>query len=157
MDCSPSAPLSMEFSKSEYWCVLSRLSHVWLFATSWTVAHKAPLSMGFSRQEYWSGLPFLSLLLGSGLPFPTPGIFLTQELNWSLLCLLQWQADYLSLHRLGSPSAIVGYHMRSQWREIYLEVECYVRLRSHTPFSNQCLWRNCNQAGPCGYLCQVYN
>ena len=34
------------------------LSHVWLFATLWTVAHQAPLSMGFPRQEYWSGLPF---------------------------------------------------------------------------------------------------
>ena len=34
------------------------LSHVWLFATPWTVAHQAPLSMRFSRQEYWSGLPF---------------------------------------------------------------------------------------------------
>ena len=32
------------------------LSHVWLFATPWTVAHQAPLSMGFSRQEYQSGL-----------------------------------------------------------------------------------------------------
>ena len=38
-------------------CVLSHSSHVWLFATLWTVAHKAPLSVGFSRQEYWSGLP----------------------------------------------------------------------------------------------------
>ena len=37
------------------------LSHVWLFATPWTVAHHTPLSMGFSRQEYWSGLPFPSL------------------------------------------------------------------------------------------------
>ena len=36
--------------------VLSHFSHVWIFATLWTVAHKA-LSMGFSRQEYWSGLP----------------------------------------------------------------------------------------------------
>ena len=40
--------------------VLSRFSHVRLFATSWTVAHEAPPSTGFSRQEYWSGLPFLS-------------------------------------------------------------------------------------------------
>ena len=31
------------------------LSHVWLFATPWTVTYQAPLSMGFSRQEYWSG------------------------------------------------------------------------------------------------------
>ena len=36
------------------------LSHVWLFATQWTIACQAPLSMGFSRQEYWSGLPFPS-------------------------------------------------------------------------------------------------
>ena len=34
------------------------LSHVLLFVTPWTAAHKAPLSMGFFRQEYWSGLPF---------------------------------------------------------------------------------------------------
>ena len=46
------------------------LSHVWLFVTPWTVAHQAPLSVGFSRQEYWSGLPF-----------PSPGIFLTQGSN----------------------------------------------------------------------------
>ena len=36
------------------------LSHVRLFATSWTVACQAPQSMDFSRQEYWSGLPFPS-------------------------------------------------------------------------------------------------
>lgn len=39
------------------------LSHVWLFATPWTVA---PPSMGFSRQEYWSGLPFPSLVVMYG-------------------------------------------------------------------------------------------
>ena len=43
----------------EYFCasVLSCFSHVWLFATLWTVAHQASFSMGFSRQEYWNGLP----------------------------------------------------------------------------------------------------
>ena len=50
------------------------LSHVWVFATSWTVAHQAPLSMGFSRQEYWSELPY-----------PPPRDLLTQELNPYLL------------------------------------------------------------------------
>ena len=39
-------------------CMLSRFSHVQLFATLWTVAHQALLSMEFSRQEYWSGLPY---------------------------------------------------------------------------------------------------
>ena len=43
-------------------CMLSRLSHVKLFATLWTVDHQALLSMGFSRHEY-----------GSGLPCPPPG------------------------------------------------------------------------------------
>ena len=36
------------------------LSHVWLFATPWTVACHVPLSMEFSREEYWSVLPFPS-------------------------------------------------------------------------------------------------
>ena len=36
------------------------LSCIWLFPTSWTVAHQAPLSIEFSRQEYWSGLPIPS-------------------------------------------------------------------------------------------------
>ena len=36
------------------------LSHVWLFAISYIVAHQAPLSMEFPRQEYWSGVPFTS-------------------------------------------------------------------------------------------------
>ena len=50
--------------------VLKSLSHVRLFATPRTVAHKAPLSTGFSRQEYWSGLPFPSPgdLPNPGLP-----------------------------------------------------------------------------------------
>ena len=38
--------------------MLSRFSHVQLFATLWTVACQAPLSMGFFRQEHWSELPF---------------------------------------------------------------------------------------------------
>ena len=45
------------------------LSHVWLFAPPWTVAHQAPPSMEFSRQEYWSGLPF-----PSAVDLPNPGI-----------------------------------------------------------------------------------
>ena len=49
------------------------LSRVRLFATPWTVAYQAPPSMGFSRQECWSGLPF-----------PSSGIFPTQESNLGL-------------------------------------------------------------------------
>ena len=45
-------------------CVCAKsLSHVQLFVTSWTVAHRTPLPMEFSSQEY----------LLSGLPCPPPG------------------------------------------------------------------------------------
>ena len=65
------APLSLGFSRQEYWsglpfpspmhaCMLSRFSCVQLCVTLQTAAHQAPLSMEFSRQEYWSGLPFPS-------------------------------------------------------------------------------------------------
>ena len=44
-----------------YLCVYAQsLSHVWLFAAPWTIAHQAPPSTEFSRQEYWSGLLFPS-------------------------------------------------------------------------------------------------
>ena len=71
------------------------LSRIHLFATPWTVTHQAPLSMGFSRQEYWSELPFL-----------LQGIFLTHRSNLCFLHLLNWQADYLPLHHLGSLNEI---------------------------------------------------
>ena len=49
------ASTTVSDSQGEKWvCVFSR---VWLFATSWTVAHRAPLSMEFPRQKYWNGLP----------------------------------------------------------------------------------------------------
>ena len=38
-------------------CVLSRFSHVRLFATPWTITHQISLSLGFSRQGYWPDLP----------------------------------------------------------------------------------------------------
>ena len=74
------APLSMGFSRQEYWNGLpfpfpvikhevsemskvKLLSRVQLFATPWTIAYQAPPSMGFSRQEYWSGVPFPPPLL----------------------------------------------------------------------------------------------
>ena len=48
---------------------MSALSHVQLFATSWTLAYQAPLSIGFSRQEYWS-----RLLCPPPGDLPDPGI-----------------------------------------------------------------------------------
>ena len=66
------APLSMDFSRQEYWSGLPfpspwiiflvpkkirecMLSYIRLLVTLWTVACQAPLSMELSRQESWSG------------------------------------------------------------------------------------------------------
>ena len=132
------APLSMEFSREEYWSGLpfpspglfptqglnlgllqcrQNLYHLnhqgitpTLFqcrgpmdrcacsvvadsATPWAIARQAPLSMGLSRQEYWSGLPF-----------PSPGNFLTQGWNPHLLHLLNWRVGSLPLAPPGKPS-----------------------------------------------------
>ena len=50
-------------------CVLSRLSHVQLYVTLWTVAHQAPLSIGFSIKN--TGVGCHALLQGD---LPDPGI-----------------------------------------------------------------------------------
>ena len=71
------APLSMGFSRKEYWSGLpwlpramlllpSHFSRVRLCGTPWTAAYQDSLSMGFSRQEHWSGLPFPSPMHESG-------------------------------------------------------------------------------------------
>ena len=73
---------------SPYWwgsCMLSCFSHVWLFATLWTVAHHTPLSMEFSRQECWSGSP-----CSPPGDLPNPGVEPVP-----LFCLLRWQVGSL--------------------------------------------------------------
>ena len=72
--------------------MLSRFSHVRLFATLWTVSCQASLSVGFSRPEYWSGCH--ALLQGI---FPDPGIELESPVAPAL------QADSLPLSHRGSP------------------------------------------------------
>ena len=70
--------------------MLSRFSHVQLFAAPWTVAHQAPLSMGFFRKEYWRGLPF-----------PSPGDLSSPEVeSWSPAL----QADSLPSEPPGKPN-----------------------------------------------------
>ena len=59
--------------KQEKW---KSLSHFWVFAAPWTVAHKVPLFMAFPRQEYLIRLPYPILLQGT---------FLTEGPNLHLL------------------------------------------------------------------------
>ena len=77
---------------NNHMCVLSCFSHVWLFATPWTVAHQAPLSMGFSRKEYLSGLPC-----------PPPGDLPNLGIEPKSLCLPHWQMGSLPPVPPGKP------------------------------------------------------
>ena len=72
-------------------CLLSSFSHVWLFATLWTIAHQAPLSMRFSRQKYWNGLPC-----------PPPGDLLDPRIEPQsfVSCISKWILCHK--HHLGS-------------------------------------------------------
>ena len=65
-----------------------------IFVTQETVAHQSPLFIEFFRQKSWSRLPF-----------PTPGIFLTQGWYPCLLYLLHCQVDSLPLYYLESLSS----------------------------------------------------
>ena len=58
--------VAVSFSNAWKWKVkVELLSHVQLFATSWSAAYQALLSMGFSRQEYWRGVPLPSPFFAS--------------------------------------------------------------------------------------------
>ena len=57
-------------------CCAQMFSHVWLFATPWSVAHQAALSMGFSQQACWNRMPF-----PSPGDLPDPGIELASLLS----------------------------------------------------------------------------
>ena len=70
------------------------LSHVRLFPTPWVVACQAPLSMGDSPGRN----------TGVGCHVLLQGIFLTQESNPYLLCLLHWRHFLYPLRHLGGPS-----------------------------------------------------
>ena len=68
------------------------LSHVWLFAALWTVAHQVFCPWDFSRQKYWSGLPFQN----------PPGDLTDPGIEAASSESLALQADSLALEPLGS-------------------------------------------------------
>ena len=86
--------------------VLSGFSHVWLFVTTWTIACQAPLSWDSPGMNTEGGCHAL-----------LQGIFLTEELNPWLLCLLHWKMCSLILappgkakcsHTTNVPNVLLG-------------------------------------------------
>ena len=99
-----------------------------LFATLWTVVCQALLSMRFSRQEYWTGLPF-----------PSPGNFLTQGSNSGVLSYRQspaLQADSSPTEPLGKPHrshlSSINSHLGSWNSLLPLALSSYNRTTLHT-------------------------
>ena len=92
------------------WLCACMFSHVWLFATLWTIVHQAPLSVGFSRQEYWSALP-------CPLPgdLPNPGIEHLPHLS-NITCIGMWVL-YHWCH-LGSPPWYITLYKTSGFFQI---------------------------------------
>ena len=70
-------------------CVRWVTHHVWLFATTWSIACQARCPWDFPSKN-----------TGVGCRFPPQGIFQTQRSN---LCLLRWQADSSPLSYLRIP------------------------------------------------------
>ena len=75
--------------------MLSRVSHIGLFATLWTVAHQDPL--GSSVQRYPPDK-------NTGVPRPPPGDLPDPGIGSYLFISLHWQAGSLPL----APSAYYG-------------------------------------------------
>ena len=94
---------------------LSCFSHVWLFATPWTVAHQAPLSMGSSRQESCSGL---SCPPPGDLPDPgiKPMSLISPALAGGLLTAsATWEAH---LHKPGPQN-----NLSKEWKNWWMKVD----------------------------------
>ena len=89
-----------------------------LFQIPWTIALQAPLSVGFPRREYQSRLPF-----------PSPGIFLTQGSN---LCLLNCQVDSFMTEPPGKP------YIQDIYFQNHKVIVCiHVQICSHTHHTSQ--------------------
>ena len=88
------------------------LSHVQLFAVSWTVVCQAPLSMEFSRQQYWSGVTF-----PSPGDLPNPGIALASP---------ALEADSLPLTPPGKPLYLLIYIFLFIYTSIKLSIPIYL-------------------------------
>ena len=95
---------------------------IYICALVWTVAHQASQSRAFPRQGYWNGLPF-----------PSPGIFLTQGSNPGLLhyrkILYCWATRVLRF--------MWSQRVRHDWETdliwyIYIYTHVYIHVYIHT-------------------------
>ena len=111
----------------KYLCLCAwPLSHVLLFATSWTVALQAPLSMDIFRQEHWNGsVQFCSVsqscpTLCDPMNCSMPGLPVHHQLLELTHIHIHWVSDAMQpSHPLLSPSPpafnLSQHHGLFQW------------------------------------------
>ena len=92
------------------------LSHLWLFATPWTIAWQASLSTGFLRKEYWSRLSL-----------PSPGFSLSRD-QTHISCIA---AGFFTTEPPGKAACI-----NSLVVEQHFIVWIYNKVYSHSPVEN---------------------
>ena len=125
--------------------MLSRFSHVQLFATPWTVACQAPLSKEFSRKEYWNGLPF-----------PSPGDLSNPGIEPMSLMSPHWQVGSLPLAPPGKPQMRMLLLLLSHFSRVRLCATPWTAAHQAPPsmgFSRQEYWSGAH--GP--YLINAQN
>ena len=98
----------------------SRLSHVQLFVTPWSLASQVPVSMEVSRQEYWSRLPS-----------PSPGDLPDPRMDPGSPTL---QADSLPSEPPGKPTGVVRSKRKSE-----VGVATYTQAAAATKSLQSCL------------------
>ena len=88
-------------SQYQYECVLSHISHVWLFVTLWTVVHRLLCPWDSPVKNTGVGCHFLLqgiiLTQGSnpGLKFPAlAGVFFITSATWEALIMHSWAPNY---------------------------------------------------------------
>ena len=103
---------------SAHVCVLSRFSHVWLFA----------MDCSPSGSSIHGNLQ--ARILERGWHALLEGIFLTQGSNWCLFSLLHWQMGSLPLSLLGSPICFLALWIfsRNQFYIFHINGIIYMRL-----------------------------
>ena len=130
---------------SSFWwgsclCILCRFTHVWFFATLWTVARQAPLSMGFSRQEfYWSRLscPSPGDLPNSGIEtmsLTSPALaggFFTSRTTWEAQWGLEWTPNGCCVCVCGEVGDLTCYKVRRR-RNDSTKVVCGISKNQRT-------------------------
>ena len=150
------APLSLGFSRQNYWnglpfpspmhpCMLSRFSHVWLFATPWTAGCQVSLSITNSQSlpklmSIESVMPSNHLILCHPLLLPSIFPSIRVFFNESTLCMRwpkYWSFSFNISPSNGHPGLI---SFRMDWLDLLAVQGTLKSLLQHHSSKSSILW-----------------